>query len=225
MLPNDAVVFHSRQAAAWEVGYSTPKFSVRFDVLGSLLEGQDLAGQQWLDAGCGTGSLARWLAAKKGCNVTGVDASREMIANCRRTPGTKFHVIDDITDLPFADATFDGVLCSSVLEYTRSPEDALAELHRVIKSGGLLVVSVPSSHPFARWPALAIYWLTKSLGRWRQLAFLDYSHFAYSPSQFSGILHNSSFAPEGLRKFGAVRFRKIRVTGAATMLMFLARVL
>jgi ubiquinone/menaquinone biosynthesis C-methylase UbiE len=222
---NDAVVFHSRQAAAWEAGYLTPKFSVRFEVLKSLLEDRDIVGQSWLDAGCGTGSLARWLAANKGCNVTGVDASGEMITNCYRTSGTKFQVIDDITDLPFTDGAFDGVLCSSVLEYTRSPEDALAELHRVIRKGGVLAVSVPSSHPLARWPALAIYWLTKPLGRWKQLTFLDYSRYAYSPSQFSGILRKSSFAPERLRKFGVLRFRKIRVTGAATMLMFLARAL
>ena len=225
MSPNEAVVFHSRQAAAWEAKYSTPTFSVRFGALRSLLRDRDLAGQQWLDAGCGTGSLARWLAAEKGCNVTGVDASREMIANCQRTPETKFKVIDDISDLPFADGAFDGVLCSSVLEYTRFPEDVLAELHRVIKKDGLLVVSVPSSHPFARLPMLAVYWLTRPLGRWRQLTFLDHSRFAYSPSQFSPVLQNRGFVPEGLRKFGAVRFRKIRVTGAATMLMFLAKAL
>ena len=222
---NEAVDFHSRQADTWEAGYSTPTFSVRFEALRRLLQDRDLAGQQWLDAGCGTGSLARWLAAEKGCNVTGVDASLDMIANCHRTLETKFQVFDDISHLPFADGAFDGVLCSSVLEYTRLPEDALAELHRVIKKGGLLAISVPSSHPFARWPVRAIYWLTKPLGGWRQFAFLDHSKFAYSPTQFSGVLQNSGFAREGLRKFGAVRFRKIRVTGAATMLMFLAKVL
>ena len=51
MSPNEAVVFHSRQAAAWEAQYSTPTFSVRFGALRSLLRDRDLAGQQWLDAG------------------------------------------------------------------------------------------------------------------------------------------------------------------------------
>src|SRR5215469_10076613 len=115
MLAEDAVSYHSKQAGDWTGKYSTRTFSVRFDVLESLLQENHLAGQYWLDAGCGTGTLARWLAEKKQCRVLGVDASAEMIMQCEAAPGTEFHIIRDICKLEFADGQFNGVLCSSVL--------------------------------------------------------------------------------------------------------------
>ncbi len=78
-----------------------------------------------------------------------------MIANCNQTQGTEFRGISDISEMDLADGSFDGVLCSSVLEYTRSPEVALRELRRVIRKGGLLVVSVPSSSSARLPPSLS----------------------------------------------------------------------
>jgi len=222
MSANDAIGFHSDQATAWEAGYSKPVFSVRFEVLEALLRDRKLSGQFWLDAGCGTGTLARWLASRKNCTVLGVDGSAEMIANCGQAKDTEFRVINDISKMDLADAAFDGVLCSSVLEYTPSPETALRELRRVIKKGGLLAASVPSSSLSARLPTLFIYWLTKPLGRWRQLSFLDHSKFAYSPDTFSQLLRKCGFKTQGFRKFGEVRFRGVRFTWDGTVIMFLA---
>ena len=54
--------------------------------------------------------------------------------------------------LPFADACFDRVLCSEVLEHVSDPGAAAAELARVLKPGGLLAASVPT--PFTEW----VYW-------------------------------------------------------------------
>jgi ubiquinone/menaquinone biosynthesis C-methylase UbiE len=222
MSANDAIGFHSEQATAWEAGYSNPTFAVRFDILATLLHDRNLSGQVWLDAGCGTGTLARWLASRKACRVLGVDASAQMIANCDQTPGTEFRVISDISKMDLTDGAFDGVLCSSVLEYTRSPEAALRELRRVIRKGGLLLVSVPSSSLLARLPTLIVYWLTKPLGRWRQLSFLDHSKVAYSPHSFSRLLRLCRFEPQDFRKFGEVRFGGFKISFDGTMIMFLA---
>jgi ubiquinone/menaquinone biosynthesis C-methylase UbiE len=151
-----------------------------------------------------------------------VDASAQMIANCNQTQGTEFRVISDISKMDLPDGSFNGVLCSSVLEYTRSPEVALRELRRVLRKGGLLVVSVPSSSLLARLPTLVVYWLTKPFGRWRQLSFLDHSKVAYSPASFSRLLRQCRFEPKNSRKFGEVRFGSFKISFDGTMIMFVA---
>jgi len=218
---NDAVYFHSQRAGAWESNYKKKGFSVRKDILHELLPGRHLAGQNWLDAGCGTGTLTRFLAEAKGCNTLGVDASAEMIANCVPARNTEFRQIRDICETGLQDGTFDGVLCSSVLEYVSDPRAALVELRRLLKPKGLLVVSVPNAHPIARWPMLTIYWLTKHLGRWRWFQFLDYSKHSYSELRFRRLLNVCGFRFEAVRKFG-VTLGFETVLGHGTLMMFRA---
>ncbi len=196
---NDAVQFHSQIASGWESNYASDVFSVRLKVLDELLAGRDLTGQNWLDAGCATGTLARFLAERKGCKVLGVDASEEMISRCAPAPNTEFRKIRDICETGLLDACFDGVLCSSTLEYVANPLAALRELRRVLRPNGLLLVSVPNAHPIARWPVLAIYWLTKPLGRRRWFEYLDRSKHCYSESWFHALLGSCGFRTDALR--------------------------
>jgi len=218
---NDAVYFYSQSARKWESNYKKKGFSVRKDILQELLPDPQLAGQNWLDAGCGTGTLARFLAEAKGCNTLGVDASPEMIANCVPARNTEFRQIKDICETGLPDATFDGVVCSSVLEYVSDPRAALVELWRLLKPNGLLLVSVPNAHPIARWPTLTIYWLTKHLGRWRWFQFLDYSKHSYSELQFRRLLNSCGFCVEAVRTFGeTLGFETL--LGQGTLMMFRA---
>jgi SAM-dependent methyltransferase len=53
------------------------------------------------------------------------------------------HVGADVMSLPFGDQTFDTVICLEVLEYVPSPEAALAEMSRVLRKGGGLILSAP----------------------------------------------------------------------------------
>jgi len=223
IVQDNAVTFHSKQASSWTGLYSTPTFAVRFEILEGLLQQHHLSGQCWLDAGCGTGTLARWLAERQGCSVIGVDASPEMIAQCDPIPGVEFGVIKDICELGFAGGKFDGILCSSVLEYLDSPETALAELRRVVRDDGLLLVSVPNSHFWTRLNLLATYWVTRPLGRKRQFTFLDHSKWCYSPETFSQLLRSCGFVPLAFRKYGECRFRKLGIKGDGSMIMFLAK--
>ena len=50
-------------------------------------------------------------------------------------------------DLPMADATYDAVLCTQVLEHVANPLECLRELQRVLKPGGQLFMTVPMAHP------------------------------------------------------------------------------
>jgi 2-polyprenyl-6-hydroxyphenyl methylase/3-demethylubiquinone-9 3-methyltransferase len=217
---NDAVHFHSQVAWRYESNYTKRAFVTRKNILHELLAADDLTGQNWLDAGCGTGTLARSLAAHKGCNVLGVDASEAMIFHCAPHPNTEFRQIGDICETGLADAAFDGVLCSSVLEYVSEPRAALVELRRVLRQNGLLLVSVPNSDPIAWCANVSAYWLTRHLGRWRLCQYLDYCKHRYSELHFRNLLDSCGFHVEAVRTYGGVR--GFPILGHGSLMMFRA---
>jgi ubiquinone/menaquinone biosynthesis C-methylase UbiE len=108
----------------------------------------DVAGRRILDAGCGSGPLFAALR-DRGAIVTGFDKSAGMLELARRRLGddADLQVADLGSPLPFPDSTFDAVTASLVLHYLEDWGPALAELRRVLKPGGRLIVSV--DHPFA----------------------------------------------------------------------------
>jgi SAM-dependent methyltransferase len=96
-----------------------------------------------LDAGCGTGVILKQLGnADK--NV-GVDIAAEAISLCQRRGLTNVRQAD-IAALPFDDASFDAVICSSVVyhQWVADVTSAMRELGRVLRPGGLLFVNVPA---------------------------------------------------------------------------------
>lgn len=106
----------------------------------------DVAGRRILDAGCGSGPLSAALRAN-GSVVTGFDVSAAMVDLARQRMGedADLHVADLAAPLPFGDAEFDDVVASLVLHYLEDWSGALAELRRVLKPGGRLILSV--NHP------------------------------------------------------------------------------
>ena len=95
-----------------------------------------------LDVGCGAGRDVRWFAAR-GAQVTGVDLSPAMLAQARRLTSAPLHLMD-MRRLAFRDARFDGAWCCASLLHLPKQEAprALSEIHRVLKPGGMLMVSV-----------------------------------------------------------------------------------
>jgi SAM-dependent methyltransferase len=108
----------------------------------------DVAGRRILDAGCGSGPLFAALR-DRGAIVTGIDISAGMLKLARRRLGgdADLQVADLGSALPFPDDTFDDAAASLVLHYLEDWGPALAELRRVLKPGGRLILSV--DHPFA----------------------------------------------------------------------------
>jgi ubiquinone/menaquinone biosynthesis C-methylase UbiE len=104
-----------------------------------------------LDAGCGTGALALALAALVG-EVVGIDPDEERIEAARALapPNVRFEP-GDATALGFAASSFDLVGCLRVLHHARRPELVVAELTRVLRPGGrlLLVDQVAPADPLA----------------------------------------------------------------------------
>jgi ubiquinone/menaquinone biosynthesis C-methylase UbiE len=98
-----------------------------------------------LDAACGTGRHTRFLAAR-GHQVIGVDPSPEMLTVARaKVPAAEFRA-GDFSRLPLDDRSVDVAVCSLALTHVRDLRPAMAELARVVRPGGGLVLS--DAHPF-----------------------------------------------------------------------------
>jgi ubiquinone/menaquinone biosynthesis C-methylase UbiE len=126
----------------------------RMRLVAGLLE--DVEGTL-LDAGCGTGQMIRFLRAERSgrFDFTGVDRSASMIRVARRLVGDdcRFHVAR-IEEMPFADATFDVVLVMGSLEYVAGVDQALAEIARVVRPGGIAIVTMGNPwSPYRLWDA------------------------------------------------------------------------
>jgi len=101
-----------------------------------------------LDVACGTGAVALELVHQHGCSVVGVDQSPEMLAEARpRIDGERIRLVEATArDLPFEDASFDGLTAAYLLRYLDDLPAGLAELARVLRPGAtaaLLDFSVP----------------------------------------------------------------------------------
>ena len=106
-----------------------------------------VAGHSVVDVGCGTGRHAVRLA-RAGARVTAVDFSVEMLNKARAKPGAErieFVQHDLHEPLPFADATFERVVCGLVLEHIEDLPRLFGEMRRICRVDGLLVLS--AMHP------------------------------------------------------------------------------
>lgn len=91
-----------------------------------------------LDVGCGQMPFRHLLP--EGTDYTGIDIPAATSFGMGKHPDV---VEFDGTKIPFPDAHFDTVMCTEVLEHATSPEALIAEMHRVLKPGGSLVLTVP----------------------------------------------------------------------------------
>jgi SAM-dependent methyltransferase len=94
-----------------------------------------------LDGGCGSGAVLR-IAADRGADVTGIDASPALAEHARRrVPGSRIEV-GDIQFLPFDDASFDIVTGFNSFQYAADPSAALREARRVLHDNGRVLMAV-----------------------------------------------------------------------------------
>ncbi|WP_369780144.1 class I SAM-dependent methyltransferase [Streptomyces sp. R33] len=111
----------------------------------------DVNGLRVLDAGCGPGLYLAELAVR-GADLVGIDQSADMVRLARDRLGQHAEIRQHDLDEPLtwvADATFDIVLLTLVIHYTRNRVRTLTELTRVLRPGGRIVIS--TSHPTADW--------------------------------------------------------------------------
>ncbi|MFN6121856.1 MAG: class I SAM-dependent methyltransferase [Actinomycetes bacterium] len=138
-------------AAAYEDHASDGPYNALYDRPATLDLLGDVAGTRLLDAGCGPGFYVAELLAR-GAEVVACDASAAMVDLARQRCGdgldARVHSLDEpLTWL--ADASVDTVLCALAYHYVSNRAGFLAEVRRVLRPGGRLVIS--THHPVDDW--------------------------------------------------------------------------
>lgn len=103
-------------------------------------------GARVLDAGCGTGLPIAHHLVQNGFDIVGIDLSGAMVSTARKhVPGGVFHQMN-MTDIDFPEESFDGVIsCYAIIHTPRQKHgDIFKSFHRILKPGGIMLVSVAS---------------------------------------------------------------------------------
>ena len=149
MSPEHVAILPHHQAAAamWNTGgrhYDIVSFAIS-DALAHAAQRLDaVAGERILDIATGTGWSAR-NAARQGASVTGIDIADGLLAAARELsvhvkPAIEF-LQADAEQLPFADASFDGIISTFGVMFAADQKRTAAELARVCRPGGRLAIA------------------------------------------------------------------------------------
>jgi 2-polyprenyl-3-methyl-5-hydroxy-6-metoxy-1,4-benzoquinol methylase len=147
-LPSDRLrgLYEARaeQQYAAAAGLPDPRIDRKFGRICELVRGQ-LPCNAFLDAGCGDGRYLAALAADLPSRVAGVDIAERILETARaRAPHADLRQAN-LESLPFGDGEFDVVLSSQVIEHVVDERRAAAELARVLRPGGALVLSTDNA--------------------------------------------------------------------------------
>jgi demethylmenaquinone methyltransferase/2-methoxy-6-polyprenyl-1,4-benzoquinol methylase len=159
-------------ATNWDAGLQRIGYPAAYVDLFQRLDqanrlGQFSTGTCVLDAGIGTAalSLALWRACQRPFHLVGVDYSLGMLqtANQRLMAAGLQATLQqqDAQQLPFASASFDLVISGHLLEHLPDPQAGVAELVRVLRPGGVLVVVVTRAGLFDTW--LQLRWRYRAI--------------------------------------------------------------
>ncbi len=94
-----------------------------------------------VDLGCGTGATTSWLL--KFGKIKGVDSSSKALAYCKKR-GLKDLTLSDMEKLKLPSHSFDAAFALDILEHVKNDQKAIAEIYRILKPGGRLLVTSPA---------------------------------------------------------------------------------
>lgn len=144
----DYALITENQQTTWSAGDFNEIARQNVDMAEALCRAVDpRPNQRVLDVGCGSGNVAL-VAARRYCEVTGLDYVPELIGRAERRAAacgwTAEFVVGDAQDLPFPDASYDVVLSVYGVQFAPDQEKAANELLRVCRSGGTIGLASPS---------------------------------------------------------------------------------
>lgn len=187
----------------------------RYEIVRSWMSA-NLAGTRFLDAGCGDGYVLQETAkyfrhsppAWFGTDISLYKAER---ANVRLRSTTREHStahisVANLEGLPFADRSFDTIVCTEVMEHLLRVENGIGELLRVCRPGGRVILSTPSRHAVALSFANPFTWLEAAAGLFLP-ALLPPFHNLEHPGDPDSVVHRAFTYDEirqALRGFDSV---------------------
>ncbi|MDI6903783.1 MAG: class I SAM-dependent methyltransferase [Methanocellales archaeon] len=137
----------------------------------NLLEG---TGKRALDIGCAYGFVAD-LFKRLGYEALGTDVSKYAVTKGRKMSEANL-LISDAQHLPFKSPSFDVITCFELLEHLPSPTSTLAWVHKILRSGGVLIATTPNVGVvatiisiLAREPFSTTHPSVKSLNEWVEI--------------------------------------------------------
>jgi 2-polyprenyl-3-methyl-5-hydroxy-6-metoxy-1,4-benzoquinol methylase len=182
-------LFYERFAGSFDEVMNAYDLGRRLELVFGKFLTKELAGARVLDAGCGTGHFSR-AAVERGARVVSLDLGQALLAQVAKKCASQ-GVVGSVLALPFRAQSFDVVICSEVIEHTEDPYRVIPELHRVLREGGVLALTVPNQT--WKWSCILAGWL--NLRPYRGLE--NWVRFA----QLKRTLRETGFAVEDYRGF------------------------
>lgn len=146
-------------------------FSVRHDMIGLIPQGT----KRVLEVGCGGGQTGKELKEKGIEEVAGIEIVDE-VARSGEKYYDALHIGDvEEMELPYGNGHFDCILYGDVLEHLRDPWKALRSHNRLLKSGGVIVVSIPNIRHYRIIKGLAF----KGEWEYRDDGIMDRTHLRF----------------------------------------------
>jgi ubiquinone/menaquinone biosynthesis C-methylase UbiE len=185
---------------------STRKDMERFRTLAARLRTVLSQGGDVLEVAPGPGFCAIEMAKGGRYRVTGLDVSRTMVELARRNAAEAGVDVDfrqgSASAMPFADESFDLLVCSAAFKNFSEPHKALEEMHRVLRPGGTaLVVDLRTDVPMSEINEYFRATDLSTINRWMSLAAFRFMLLrrAYTPAQLDRMLTDIPFRSRDIR--------------------------
>jgi SAM-dependent methyltransferase len=177
-------------------------FVGRRRILLAVLERLDVRAESILDVGCGSGANLDLLGERYHEGILhGIDIERESLRHCAGDRSIRVSQAD-LMHLPFRPGSFDLVCALDAIEHVPDDETALRELHRVCRSGGTLLATVP-----------AFGFL------WGNVDRVGHHFRRYTRRELTGVIERSGFAVRFVRYFNTALFPAIAAVRLAARLV------
>jgi 2-polyprenyl-3-methyl-5-hydroxy-6-metoxy-1,4-benzoquinol methylase len=157
------------------------------------------AGQRVLDVGCGEGWFTAELT-RAGAHAVGIEVAEEPLRRARRRDSQlAFELVASAAAWPFSDAEFDAVWAGEVIEHVPDTAGWLSEVRRVLRPGGVLLLSTPDHGPLS---VLASALRPRRLDAWLDPR-SDHVRF-YTRRTLAALLDDFGFVEVDVRGSGGV---------------------
>lgn len=186
----------------WESKYSAANMAskandeFRKQKFWPLLEKNMHPSGRYLDAGCGVGGWIIFLKDAGYYNVAGIDVAARAVRAITEYDRDAEVKVASITEIPYGDSTFDGVLAIGTLEYLESTvEQGIAEVHRVLKPGAFFLMEVPVANVLRHVLYLPLKRIERMLKKMQGKQPVFVSHF-FTRSEVVALLEKAGFVVE-----------------------------